>query len=90
MQVDALANLRRGGRQKVTVEHVHVHPGAQAVVGNVTTGALGPKRRRHHAQFKSTSRSSMPLGMMRRVVPGAVVVRAATAAVGASLRKRSR
>jgi len=35
-QIDALAKLRRGGEQKVTVEHVHVYPGAQAIVGNVT------------------------------------------------------
>lgn len=34
-QVEALAKLRRGGEQTVRVEHVHVHPGAQAVVGNV-------------------------------------------------------
>ena len=34
-QVEALANLRRGGRQKMTVEHVHIHPGAQGVVGIV-------------------------------------------------------
>lgn len=41
-QVEALAKLRRGGEQKVRVEHVHVHPGAQAIVGNVThQGAPG-------------------------------------------------
>ena len=34
-QIEAFAKLRRGGEQKVRVEHVHVHPGAQAVVGNV-------------------------------------------------------
>ena len=34
-QIEALASLRRGGRQKMTVEHVHVHPGGQAIVGNV-------------------------------------------------------
>jgi hypothetical protein len=37
-QVEALAKLRRGGEQKVTVEHVHVHSGGQAIVGNVTPG----------------------------------------------------
>ena len=26
-QLDALSNMRRGGRQKVVVEHVHVYPG---------------------------------------------------------------
>ncbi len=35
-QVEALAKLRRGGEQKVIVEHVHVHAGGRAVVGHVT------------------------------------------------------
>jgi hypothetical protein len=51
-QVEALANLRRGGRQKMTVEHVHVHPGGQAIVGNVTTGGReeeGANGRQTHA-----------------------------------------
>jgi hypothetical protein len=34
-QVEALAKLRKPPEQRVVVEHVHVHPGAQAVVGNV-------------------------------------------------------
>lgn len=38
-QVEALAKLRRGGEQKVTVEHVHVHAGGQAIVGTVARGA---------------------------------------------------
>lgn len=37
-QLEALAKLRRGGEQKVTVEHVHVYQGGQALVGNVATG----------------------------------------------------
>ncbi len=37
-QVEALARLRRGGEQKVRVEHVHVHPGGQAIVGSVSAG----------------------------------------------------
>jgi hypothetical protein len=40
MQMEALAKLRRGGNQTVRVEHVHVHSGGQAIVGNVT-GAPG-------------------------------------------------
>jgi hypothetical protein len=48
MQVDALANLGRGGRQKIRVEHVHVYPGGQAVVGHVTTG--GPRGEEKNAQ----------------------------------------
>lgn len=33
--LDALNKHRGKGQQKVTVEHVHVHPGGQAVVGTV-------------------------------------------------------
>jgi hypothetical protein len=40
-QMDALSNMRRGGRQKVVVEHVHVYPGGQAIVGNVTHTGRG-------------------------------------------------
>jgi hypothetical protein len=40
-QVEALAGIRRGGKQKMTVEHVHVHPGGQAIVGNVMAGTKG-------------------------------------------------
>jgi hypothetical protein len=36
-QLEALTKLRRGGEQTVRVEHVHVHAGGQAVVGNVST-----------------------------------------------------
>ena len=34
-QMEALAKHRGKGQQKVTVEHVHVHKGGQAIVGNV-------------------------------------------------------
>jgi hypothetical protein len=40
-QTEALAKLRRGGEQKVTVEHVHVYPGGQAVVGHVSVPGRG-------------------------------------------------
>ena len=33
-----LQRLRTGGTQTVTVQHVHVWQGAQAVIGNVQTG----------------------------------------------------
>jgi len=47
MQLDALAKLRRGGEQTVRVEHVHVYPGGQAIVGNVTSGGRGPEEKEH-------------------------------------------
>ncbi|MCJ2035616.1 hypothetical protein [Methylobacterium sp. J-068] len=34
-QLEAMAKPKRGGEQKVTVEHVHVYQGGQAIVGNV-------------------------------------------------------
>ncbi len=37
-QMEALRKHRNGGNQKVVVEHVHVHEGGQAIVGNVTHG----------------------------------------------------
>lgn len=40
-QLEALKRYRTGGTQKMTVEHVHVHPGAQAIVGDVHTGGRG-------------------------------------------------
>jgi hypothetical protein len=47
MQVEALARKRRkGGEQNVTVKHVHVHSGAQAVVGVVNHRARRGARRK--------------------------------------------
>jgi hypothetical protein len=40
-QIEALAKLKRGGEQTVRVEHVHVHSGGQAIVGNVSGGGGG-------------------------------------------------
>ena len=37
-QMDTLKRYRSAGDQKMTVEHVHVHAGGQAVVGNVSGG----------------------------------------------------
>jgi hypothetical protein len=38
-QLAALNKHRGKGQQKVTVEHVNVAPGGQAIVGNIETGA---------------------------------------------------
>ena len=47
--LEALNRHRGKGQQKVTVEHVHVHEGGQAIVGNVE-GGCGPNwRNRPHA-----------------------------------------
>ena len=39
--LEALNRQRGKGQQKVTVEHVHVHEGGQAIVGNVEAGGGG-------------------------------------------------
>ncbi|KAA3500264.1 hypothetical protein DXM26_20575 [Agrobacterium tumefaciens] len=44
-QMEALRKHRNGGNQKVVVEHVHVHSGGQAIVGNVTHGGRGGKQK---------------------------------------------
>jgi len=42
-QVGALKHYRTGGEQKVTVEHVTVNEGGQAIVGNVSHGGVSKK-----------------------------------------------
>ncbi len=41
--LEALNRHRGKGQQKVTVEHVHVHEGGQAIVGNVEGGGMRSK-----------------------------------------------
>ena len=41
MQMETLKRYRTGGEQKVTVQHVSVSEGGQAIVGNVTQPAGG-------------------------------------------------
>jgi hypothetical protein len=41
-QMEALKRYRTGGEQKVTVQHVSVSEGGQAIVGNVTQTARAP------------------------------------------------
>ena len=43
-QMEALAKHRGQGQQKITVEHVNVHAGGQAIVGNVEAPARSPSK----------------------------------------------
>ncbi len=73
MQVEALAKLQRGGEQVVKV--VHVHSGAQAVVGNVVTAASGASggrgggadenRSQPHAKGELPAPSAQPMPPLR-------------------------
>jgi hypothetical protein len=64
-QMEALRKHRNGGNQKVVVEHVHVHEGGQAIVGNVTHGGRASKGRDeqfHGQEDISVSASAAVLG----------------------------
>jgi hypothetical protein len=37
MQMEALNRYRSKGQQKITVEHVHINSGGQAIIGNVNS-----------------------------------------------------
>jgi len=43
-QIETLKRYRTGGQQKMTVEHVHVHSGGQAIVGEVHNEGGGNKK----------------------------------------------
>jgi hypothetical protein len=56
MQVEALQRYRGKGQQKVTVEHVHVHAGGQAIVGAVTAGGGGQEKSEEQAHALPAAR----------------------------------
>lgn len=44
-QIDALKRYRSKGEQKMTVDHVTVNEGGQAIVGNVKSGGGGTSKK---------------------------------------------
>jgi hypothetical protein len=44
LHLEALDKHRGKGQQRVTVEHVHIHQGGQAIVGEVHTAARKPSK----------------------------------------------
>jgi hypothetical protein len=62
-QVEALQRYRGKGQQKVTVEHVHVHAGGQAIVGAITPGGGGKEKsdEQAHAPPEITHRQRTPM-----------------------------
>ena len=65
--VDALNKHRGKGQQKVTVEHVHVHSGGRAVVGNISApggGGLQKSKEQPHAQGGVESLAHAPESQM--------------------------
>ena len=73
---ELLNKLKRGGEQTVRVEHVHVHSGGQAIVGNVATGANGStgtggrgvekNGNQPHAKAELPAPSATPMQEVRR------------------------
>src|SRR3954470_1086648 len=62
MQVEALQRYRGKGQQKVTVEHVHVHSGGQAIVGAVQGGGVPRKTEdQAHAPSAITHEPGIPM-----------------------------
>ena len=55
--LESLNRHRGKGQQKVTVEHVHVHEGGQAVVGNVTHQGGGDREKLKDQPHEPESRS---------------------------------
>jgi hypothetical protein len=57
LQIEALANLRRGGKQEVRV--VHVHAGAQAIIGDITAHqkGRGSKKNAHQPHVQAVART---------------------------------
>jgi len=61
--LEALNRHRGKGQQRVTVEHVHVHAGGQAVVGTVETPGGGdrPKRKDQPHALAHAPDATMPV-----------------------------
>jgi len=60
--LESLNRHRGKGQQKVTVEHVHVHEGGQAIVGNVQGGGVTPNSedQSHAKQITHAPGTEMP------------------------------
>jgi hypothetical protein len=73
MQMEALKRYRIGGEQKVTVQHVSVSEGGQAIVGNVTQAAGGKaseKPAHTTPALTDTRQQAMPIiGTPAQVLP---------------------
>ncbi|WP_339860811.1 hypothetical protein [Paremcibacter congregatus] len=63
-QVLALNKMRGKGQQKVTVEHIHIHSGGQAIVGNVNSDGGGAENKiteqPHTKQVTHAPEQAMP------------------------------
>ena len=58
--LEALNRHRGKGQQKVTVEHVHVHAGGQAIVGNVEPGGGAQPKTEEQPHAKQIAHAPQP------------------------------
>jgi hypothetical protein len=58
--LEALNRHRGKGQQKMTVEHVHVHEGGQAIVGNVHQGGGSDKKGKEQPDAKAITHAPQP------------------------------
>jgi hypothetical protein len=71
-QVEALGRLRRGGEQRVIVQHVNVNQGGPAIVGTVSHPGVAKNDRQPHARRMrrpNPIRRAMPRAQDRWKVP---------------------
>ena len=61
MQMEALKRYRTGGEQKVTVQHVSVNEGGQAIAGNVNQAAGGTAAEKPVTTTPALSRQRLPV-----------------------------
>ncbi len=68
--LEALNRHRGKGQQRVTVEHVHVHDGGQAIVGSVEGGGMRTKlEKQPHALGYAPGQTLRSEGAERQAVP---------------------
>jgi hypothetical protein len=67
--VEALNRHRGNGHQRVTVEHVHVHQGAQAIVGAVHQGGGAPRQTQKEPPHASRAIAHEPRTPLRSPDP---------------------
>lgn len=75
VQVETFAKLRRRGEQTVRVEHVHVHAGGQAIVGNVGYGGGGGSPGESEHQSHALDENSVTAARSLPYAPGAALRR---------------
>jgi hypothetical protein len=79
-QVEALKRYRTGGQQKVTVEHVTVNAGGQAIVGSVAAPGVGLSPKSEDQSHALTHAPSTAMPSARHLLRGGVSATASCAA----------